>query len=112
MQSFFEIKWKLLEKLARQDCGKVECYEKIQKSVKILKSQCQETKYPVHNYILGWIAVQSLIEIEWKLLEKLARQDSRKIECDENFQTSVKNFKITESGNKIHGAQLHVGVPV
>ena len=52
--------------------------------------------------------VQSLIEIEWNLLEKLAGQDCAKVKCDEKFQTSVKNFKITESGNKIPSAQLHV----
>ena len=59
--------------------------------------------------MLGWIPVQSLIEIEWKLLEKLTGQDCRKVKCDEKFQTSVKIFKITESGNKIASAQLHVG---
>ena len=77
---------------------------------KILKSQNQETKYPLHNYMLGSMHVQSLIEIEWKLLEKLAGQDCAKVKCDEKFQMSVKTFKITESGNKIPSAQIHVGV--
>ena len=77
---------------------------------KMLKSQNQETKYPVHNHMLGWILVQSLIKIEWQFLEKLAGHDYDKVECDEKFQISVINFKIKESGNKIPSAQLHVGV--
>ena len=59
---------------------------------KISKSQNQETKYSVHNYLLGWIPVQSLIEIEWQFLEKLAGHDYDEVKWDEKFQKSVKNF--------------------
>ena len=76
----------------------------------IRKSQHWDKNTQLLNYKLGSILVQSFIEIGWKLSEKLAGQDYRKVKCDKKFHTSNKNLKITESGNKIPIVQLHIGV--